>query len=190
MKKAISVLLALLLALSVTACSETNDEEMSIQPSEFSEETLEVLELFDDEIQFFDISYEPSAKYQKLSVWVYRDGQWKEEGKVLGEPERVKEKIAVGLTETSCVLYGVDETGHCEYRYPELNTDFDKSMILTESKIDKKTSISLQKEIPLWVKVGTNANQIQPIDMENFKKSECDTGVAVTLTVSDQPFES
>lgn len=115
MKKAISVLLALLLALSVTACSETNDEEMSIQPSEFSEETLEVLELFDDEIQFFDISYEPSAKYQKLSVWVYRDGQWKEEGKVLGEPERVKEKIAVGLTETSCVLYGVDETCHCFY---------------------------------------------------------------------------
>ena len=71
-----------------------------------------------------------------------------------------------------------------------MNTDFDKSMILTESKIDKKTSISLQKEIPLWVKVGTNANQIQSIDMENFKKSECDTGVAVTLTVSDQPFES
>ena len=54
MKKAISVLLGLLLALSVTACSETNDEEMSIQPSEFSEETLEVLELFDDEIQFFE----------------------------------------------------------------------------------------------------------------------------------------
>ena len=32
--------------------------------------------LFDDEIQFFDISFDETAKSYAVSIWVYRDGEW------------------------------------------------------------------------------------------------------------------
>ena len=49
---------------------------MYIKPSELSDETMEVLDLFDDEIQFFDISFDETVKSYAISVWVYRDGEW------------------------------------------------------------------------------------------------------------------
>ena len=41
---------------------------MYIKPSELSDETMEVLDLFDDEIQFFDISFDETVKSYAISV--------------------------------------------------------------------------------------------------------------------------
>ena len=61
MKKTISVLLAVTMLFSLCACSQNKQYGISIKPTEFSEETLEVLDLFDDEIQFFDISLDENV---------------------------------------------------------------------------------------------------------------------------------
>ena len=55
MKKIICALFAGLITFTLCACSQDKQLAMSIKPTEFSEETLAVLDLFDDEIQFFDI---------------------------------------------------------------------------------------------------------------------------------------
>ncbi len=57
---------------------------MYIKPSELSDETMEVLDLFDDEIQFFDISFDETVKSYAISVWGYRDGEWAEDGMTVG----------------------------------------------------------------------------------------------------------
>ena len=69
MKKTISILLAVAMLLSLCACSRNKRSVMNIRPSEFSKETQEVLDLLDDEIQFFDISLDETVKSYTISVW-------------------------------------------------------------------------------------------------------------------------
>ena len=159
---------------------------MYIKPSDFSDETLEVLDLFDDEIQFFDISFDETAKSYAISIWVYRDGEWVEDGTTAGNIDHVTGRIAVRLTETGCDLYTIDENGHVKYSFPTVDTPFDESTGVGGTRIDREVPIVLNKEIPLWVKIGTTANSMRVTDVtDDFRNAECNAGIAVTLTVSD-----
>lgn len=195
MKKLLSIFLAVTCILCLTGCSRDltdlseKQDEMYIMPSQFSEETLEVLEVLDHELQFFDISLNDTAKLHTVSVWVYRDGQWHEDGKSYGETEFLGNRYAIKLTRTSCELISMDETGHTRSTYPVLDTSFDESMASLGWRLSDKQTIELNKEIPLWVMIGSNDGSFRTSssDMkENFRKVECDAGIAVTITVSDE----
>ena len=67
MKKITCMLLVGLLIFALCACSQNNQSAMYIKPSDFLEETQDVLSLFDDEIQFFDISFDETAKSYAVS---------------------------------------------------------------------------------------------------------------------------
>lgn len=187
MKKTISVLLAVTMLFSLCACSQNKQYGISIKPTEFSEETLEVLDLFDDEIQFFDISLDENVKSFEISVWVYRDGEWFEDGKAHGNSDFLGKRIAIRLTENSFELYNICDNGHEKYSYPFLDTPFEESTGIGYAKIDREIPIELNKEIPICVKIGTSSNQMEVLDItEDFRKIECDAGIAVTITVSDE----
>lgn len=190
MKKIICALLVGVIAFSLCACSQDEQSAMYIKPTEFSEETLEVLDLFDDEIQFFDISLDESVKSFSISVWVYRDGEWIEEGKTRGNNDFSGKRIAIRLTETGYDLYNIYEDGHEKYSYPALDTPFEESMGIGSSRIDREIPIELNKEIPILVKVGTSSNRMKVLNItEDFREIECNAGIAVTLTVSDEVVE-
>lgn len=170
--------------------SNANKETMYIKPTEFSEETMEVLDLFDEEIQFFDISINDTAKSHTVSIWVYRDGEWKEDGKSYGEMEFLGNRYAIRLTETSCELYSIDENGHTKVTYPKLDTTFDESTAKMGWRLSNETEIELNQEIPLWVMIGSNVNSFEVSNMEkNFREINCSAGIAITLTVSDKVVE-
>ena len=142
--------------------------------------------MFDDEIQFFDISFDETAKSYAVSIWVYRDGEWVEDGTTAGNIDHLTGRIAVRLTETGCDLYTIDENGHVKYSFPTVDTPFDESTGVGGTRIDREVPIMLNKEIPLWVKIGTTANSMRVLDItDDFRNTECNAGVAVTLTVSD-----
>ena len=63
--------LTVILVLTLSACAKTEQKEMYIKPSEFTEETREVLELFDDEVQFFDIVLDETVKSETSSMENY-----------------------------------------------------------------------------------------------------------------------
>ena len=190
MKKTISVLLAVAMIFSLCACSQNKQSGISIKPTEFLEETLAVLDLFDDEIQFFDISLDENVKSFESSVWVYRDGEWFEDGKTHGNNDFLGKRIAIRLTENSYELYNISDNGHEKYSYPSLDTPFEESMGIGYSKIDREIPIELNKEIPICVKIGTSSNRMEVLDItEDFRKIECDAGIAVTITVSDEIVE-
>ena len=68
--------------------------------------------------------------------------------------------------------------------YPSLDTPFEESMGIGYSKIDREIPIELDKEIPICVKIGTSSNRMEVLDItEDFRKIECDAGIAVTITV-------
>ena len=80
MKRWAGILLAAALSIACCACS-MQKPELSVAPSSFSRETTEVLRPFQSELQFVDLKLNEDAKQWKISLWSYRDGEWKEQGK-------------------------------------------------------------------------------------------------------------
>ena len=190
MKKKIYAILLGALILALCGCSQNKPSAMYIKPSVFSEETTEVLNLFDDEIQFFDIAVDETVKSYAISIWVCRNGEWVENGMTVGNMDHLTGRIAVRITETSCDIYTIDEDGHAKYSFPTSDIPFDKSTGIGGTRIGQQTPIELNKEIPIWVKTGTMANSMQVMDItDDFRNVECNAGIAVTLTASDKVVE-
>ncbi len=177
----------LFLVVAFTGCSVDDTNSMTIKPSEFSQETLKVLELFDDELQFFDVDVNETAKSFSLSIWGYKENEWQENGKIYGDIRSLNNQIAINLSQNDCELFLIDNSGHSSSYYPEIQTDFENSMGIGGTKLDRKITIELNKEIPIWVKTGTKDGKMRVSDItEDFRNIECNAGVAVTLIVSDE----
>ena len=190
MKKRFYAILLGVVILALCACSQNKPSTMYIKPSAFSEETTEVLKLFDDEIQFFDIAVDETVKSYAISIWACCDGEWVENGMTVGNVDHLTGRIAVRLTETSCDIYTIDESGHAKYSFPTSDIPFDKSTGIGGTRIGQETPIELNKEIPIWVKIGTTTNSLQVMDITgDFRNAECNAGIAVTLTASDKVVE-
>ena len=76
MKKIICALLAGVLALSLCACARDAQAGMSIAPTAFSEETMDVLKLLGDDIQFYDLSLDESVKSFAISLCEVLPESW------------------------------------------------------------------------------------------------------------------
>ena len=185
-----SILAIIISVLVSSACAKTEQKEMYIKPSEFTEETREVLELFDDEVQFFDIVLDETVKSETITVWVYRDGIWEENGKTSGPVDALERRIAIRLTENSYELYSMDESGHVKYTYPELNVSFDNSVAIIGSRVEGETQLVLNEETPIWMKIGSETSSMENYNVtEDFRTMDCNAGVVITLTVSDEIVE-
>lgn len=185
-----SILAIIISVLVSSACAKTEQKEMYIKPSEFTEETREVLELFDDEVQFFDIVLDETVKSETITVWVYRDGIWEENGKTSGPVDELERRIAIRLTENSYELYSMDESGHVKYTYPELNVFFDNSVAIIGSRVEGETQLVLNEETPIWMKIGSETSSMENYNVtEDFRTMDCNAGVVITLTVSDEIVE-
>lgn len=190
MRRCVSILVAIILVLSLSACAKTEQKGMYIKPSEFTEETREVLDLFDDEVQFFDIVLDETVKSETITVWVYRDGVWEENGKTSGLVDTLERRIAIRLTENSYELYSMDESGHVKYTYPELNSSFDESVAIIGSRVEGETQLVLNEETTIWMKIGSESSSMENYNVtEDFRTIDCNAGVVITLTVSDELME-
>lgn len=190
LRKYASVLTVIISVLVLSACEKTEQKVMYIKPSEFTEETREVLGLFDDEVQFFDIVLDETVKSETITVWVYRDGIWEENGKTSGPVYVLERRIAIRLTENSYELYSMDESGHVKYTYPELNVSFDNSVAIIGSRVEGETQLVLNEETPIWMKIGSETSSMENYNVtEDFRTMDCNAGVVITLTVSDEIVE-
>ena len=193
MKKSLllkSLFIAMLLVFTLSGCENKEDKGMYIKPSEFSEETRKVLNLFDDEVQFFDIVLDETVKSETITVWVYKNGVWEESGNTSGPVELLDRQIAIRLTENSYDLYSIDENGHVKYSYPDLDLSFDESMGIIGSRVEGETKLILNEETPILMKIGSKSGSMENYDVtEDFRTMNCDAGVVVTLTVSDEVME-
>lgn len=190
LRRCVSVMASFILALSLSACAGTEQKGMYIKPSEFTEETREVLELFDDEVQFFDIVLDETVKSETITVWVYRDGAWEESGKTSGPVDTRERRIAIRLTEDSYELYTMDESGHIKYTCPDLNTTFDESVAIIGSRVEGETQLILNEETPIFLKIGSESSSMESYNVtDDFRTMDCNAGVVITITVSDEIVE-
>lgn len=189
-KKFVVLVMGVMLMFSLSACTKDDNNtptEMIIKPSSFSKETTDVLKLFDDELQFFDITLNETAKSERITIWIYKDGEWVQAGHTTGAVNQLNRRIAIRLTETNYDLYSIEDTGYNKYSSSNLDTTFSESMGISRIRIDGDTPIELNKEIPIVVKFGTDKDYLKVYDIsEDFREYECNAGIAITLTVSDQ----
>lgn len=191
MKKLLSLILTITCLFSLFGCNNQNAQikqpAMLIKPSEFSKETLDVLKLFDDEIQFFDIQLNDTAKSFSISVWQYQDEQWNEIGTTSGQTEFLGNRIAIKLDETTYEIYHMDENGHSSIKSPALDLKFEDTMARIQWKVDQEEVLEINKEKIIYAKVGTNKTEFSTsIISTDFREIECDAGIAITLTVFDK----
>lgn len=183
--------IALVIAVCIVlmGCSNTHTFNMSIQPSTFSQETTDILKLFDDEIQFYDIFLDESAKYRKISVWLYGNDGWYKAGETSGEVEYLDNRIAIRLTKEVYELYVIDENGHTKYSLPITEANFENLDEQMDWRLSQKTPIELNKELVLWAKIATDNNDALGTDemIKDFKNIECSGGVVITITILDEP---
>lgn len=179
--------LLLILLLSLTACGNQKDT-MSISVSSFSKETQEVLDLLSDEFVFFDYRTDATVKSVSVELWCFAGGEWASVGKVYGPLNGESNRLGLRLSEYTCDIYQMESTGHTKSSYP-CPVDFSAVQTVSASRLSSPTRIELNREIPLWVKWGTNSNTLKTEGPENFRDVDCETGLAVTITFSDQAAE-
>lgn len=77
-----------------------------------------------------------------------------------------------------------------KYSCPDLDASFDKSMGIIGSRVEGETKLVLNEETPILMKIGSKSGSIENYNItEDFRTIDCDAGVVVTLTVSDEVLE-
>lgn len=192
MKKFISIILFLIMILSLVACKnnknhiKSTDDTMTIQKSELSEETQEVLKIIENEIAFFDYEVDNTIKSMSIDIWTYEDGKWMNSGGTYDNINSSKKRIAIRQTQNSYDIFELDDSGYTKYTYDNI-VDFSKCSMQTYFRLTHPTNIEIGKEITLWVNLGTTKNFLS--SSENFREADCNVGVAVTITFSDKSID-
>ena len=186
MKRWAGILLAAALSIACCACSM---QKLSVAPSSFSRETTEVLRPFQSELQFVDLSLNEDAKQWKISLWSYRDGEWKCQGSVVDEikPGAQSLRFAVRLTTEECTFYTMDGTGPSSISFEKIDSDFEQAGSEIGRRIEEKTPFAIGEEVTLWAKLGVDGQQIEAGDLtKDFRSCPCTAGAAVTVTILDE----
>lgn len=184
MKKFISALLALAATLALSSCGGS-PTKMEISPASFSQETRDVLTILDDEIAFFDYVVEEPIQSVSYDLWFYEEGQWRSAGKVYGDASPGSHRIAVRVNDSTCDLYEITKSGHTKSSFPN-EADFSAATMTGQSRLSNPTPIAAGKEIPLWLRLGTDQNGLSVVLSENFREVDCNAGLAVTVTFSEE----
>ncbi len=181
MKKIFCCLITtVLIAVTLVGCSQT-EEVMVVKPTAFTDETTEVLSLFDDEIAFYDYIINDSVKSVSFDIWVYEDDIWVNYGKTQSNVSNLNSKLAFKITDNVFSLFNFDESGHVEYTTPKLDVDFTETAMQVFGWERNSVDIELNKEILIYSKYGTDENTFRTNDSD-FRSVACDKGIAVTVT--------
>lgn len=175
MKRVILPIILLVLMIVIIRVSSGGDS-MTIRPEEFSQETQEILEIFQDEAMLFDYTVDRTVESKIIGIWVCEDGNWQTAGSSAGRAGTPKEKIAVKISEDSCAVFDIDGSGNAEV-ICDLPGGFQAAGSWTEYRLSEPADIELGRDIVLWARFdGAEGDQIS-----DFRTVSCDSGVAVTV---------
>ncbi len=182
MKRVLIVVLLTLVCLSMAACSQTG-ESMVIKPSTFSEETESVLEIFGDEVMFYDFEVDDTIKTVTIAIWLCNDGEWVENGALITDTD-VQNQIAIQRGDSTYDIYTMGDEGFVESASIDVNQDFEDTIHQASWKMDEPVNILAGQEITLWTEIGNNSEGISIT--ENFRESDCTEGIAISVVFSDK----
>lgn len=193
MKRLLACLMLLLSLLALTGCRKKPEPgAMTIAPAVFSQETQDVLRVLDQEIAFYDYTIDETIKSYAVALWLCENGTWTSAGMSYGNVQPGKARIAVRVTDGGVDLFSIEESGYVKSSYPAM-AQGDSGMAWASTRLNNPTAIRDGEEIPLWVRLGkredaTGSTSITVYESD-FRRGDCDAGVAVTITFSSKAVE-
>lgn len=162
---------------------------MAIRPSEFSEETEDIIELIYDDVMFWDFKVNENVKGYSVSFWKYNQesSNWKSGGMLRGNIECLDNQIAIRINdnEYDIFLSDKDTNQKCGLTMSKLNIS-DSSMHRFE-KITEEIEFEINKEIVLYEHIITNKIGMNTNFDEDFREIDCDSGLVIVLKLMDKP---
>ena len=185
MKKIIAVILSVITATSLAACQKEQVEpkEMTIKPTEFSEETTAVLNVIGRGVGFFDYYVDETIKSQSIEIWVFENEEWVSSGKMYGDINEFERQVAIKMDDKYQEIFNHTAEGISTLRY-NIDMDFSESLGMIDFMLGAPMDITPNEEITLYYKLGYDKTEIETTD--DFRNSGCKRGIAVTVTFSDK----
>lgn len=162
---------------------------MSIARTHFSQETEDVLKLLEVKGGFFDFSVDSTITGYTMNVWVLTDGEWVSNGEISGKIENKQGQIGVQLLDEGCNFFELSSTGHTKYSV-KYTTGLRECSAIGRKGLntdEQTTVIEPGKEQFLYMELGWKDTAVQANMMDDFRTSNCDAGVAATITFTAAP---
>lgn len=172
MKKLIAIILVLTCLLGVVGCGKTNDNKMYIEPAQLSKEEENIGKLLglDTDHIIYDFTLEDGVQTMEVNTYILIDGEWdmiSGGGQVF---EDTTGRIALGYDKIAegvrVAIQSDNENGATSYT-PTIDEDFSKMAIGT-TKLNNRTKISFDEEIPVVLQIMTTKNGIRNQPIEQF----------------------
>lgn len=173
--------LALAIALCLSSCSGSSGQ-ITVKPSEFSEETQGVLQIIDNEIVFFDYEVSDLIRSVSIDIWNCVDGKWVSVGKSYGNLASKEGRLAVRLLDGSWDIFFIDEDGNSRTSYKGA-PDMTSSVATASYRLSQPTQVEPGKAVTLWAVLGFDTNAVVHVSSD-FRDADCTVGTAATVTFS------
>ena len=172
---------AVLLALSLCACTAEAAPVMYIEPAQLTEEEEAIAKLLgaDTEQHLFDVVLDGTAK--KVSVRTYEliDGQWElfsGGGRMSLEDSERTGRMAFGFHDLredfrEAVQFEKDFSA-VSWHGPEEKEEEPEGMSQATAFLSNRTEIVYEQEIPIAVQINTTKNEVSSYDPEYFFQPE------------------
>lgn len=159
---------------------------MTIVRTEFSQETEDILKLLDtDGLAFFDFAVDNTVNAYSMNVWVKNDGKWLSSGGINGRIEDKQGRVGVQLLEDGCNFFQLKDAGHTKYsvKYDDHLDECTATGRMALEETEQVSAIEPGKEQYLILNLGWKEEHMDmDLVTEDFRNSDCDAGVAVTIT--------
>ncbi|MDE6839801.1 MAG: hypothetical protein K2P49_02945 [Oscillospiraceae bacterium] len=199
-----SLLLAVLMALALSACGEPaqkEDETMSIAPAQLSQEETALTELLGlgmENYRIFDYQVGGGVQSIQLTVYELVGTEWEPKVNAIRSASTdPKGRIALAfgrMTEGVRVSFQSENSGGGATFTMETEDDV-SSMACATSMLTNAAEIAFDQEVPLVVQIVTSKNQINSYDVSYFgmpreyAKHEYEHVYAITVTFSEKAVE-
>lgn len=194
MKKLLAAILAILLTLVtvtlVIACTaaQRKPEGMTLRSAAFSKETQLVLNALGDDTLFFDYTVDDTIRSMTVEIWRKEAGEWASFGKTSGAIDAANGRFGVRLGPNNHDILHLSSSGYTRYSTADAADLFADTDSTLSSRTDEAQIVD-GAAITLFAKYGYHDALAIASGSTDFRESDCDVGLAVTVTFSSKALE-
>lgn len=174
----ISTILLMLSLVLLGGCADNTNE---IALADFSAETEEVLQIFDNRLNFYDVNLSNFSGYL-VEFWTCDEENWELNSNSRCDDLSKIERIAFYAPKMAekCMFYALEPDGYTAAGF-NLPEDLLRANNTNSSQLAERQEIVADQPLTLWVMYTADNHEFAG-NLADFKRIKAQTGAAVTIT--------
>lgn len=199
MKNILSIALVIVCLIGLSACGNQNDKvnkNMYIEPAQLSQTEEDIGELLglNENRMIYDFVLQDGVQTMKKSTYVLADGKWEVLSSEVGEFKDTKGRIALGFDYIADGVWTATQSENQKGKtsYKPMEAEDLGNLGVATTKLNDKSEIVYDKEIPVALQVMTSKNEIYSESVSGFfepnklEEKEYEHVYAITLLFSQK----